>query len=127
MLLETNTKFCIKALDNFYKLKDDEKLELVAIILEHWNKEQILDDNKEVLLPSDVNFDNIISFSALCFLSAKIIRKEESNLVVNSDIEININITKNTNKCLSEFYKLKFNDKLHYMAIVLLEKLAIPK
>lgn len=115
MLLETSTKLCIKALNDFYKLKDDEKLELVAIILEHWSKEQIFNNDKEVFLPYDVDFYNITSFSALCFLSAKILRKEESNLVINNDIEINTNITKGVNKCLSEFYKLKFNDKLHYI------------
>ena len=75
MLLETSTKLCIKALNDFYKLKDDEKLELVAIILEHWSKEQIFNNDKEVFLPYDVDFYNITSFSALCFLSAKILRK----------------------------------------------------
>lgn len=95
MLLETNTKICIDALNNFYELKDDEKLDLVAIILEHWSKEQILDDSKNIFLPSDVNFNNITSFSALCLLSAKILRKEESNLIINNGIEININIPKN--------------------------------
>ena len=103
MLLETNTKICIDALNNFYELKDDEKLDLIAIILEHWSKEQILDDSKNIFLPSDINFNNITSFSALCLLSAKILRKEESNLIINNSIEININITKNINNCLSDF------------------------
>lgn len=119
MLLETNTKKCINVLDNFYELKDDDKLELVAIILEHWSKEQIFNNDKEVFLPYDVDFYNITSFSALCFLSAKILRKEEFDLVINNNIEININITKGVNKCLSEFYKLNFNDKLHYIIEIL--------
>ena len=119
MLLETNTKICIDALNNFYELKDDEKLDLIAIILEHWSKEQILDDSKNIFLPSDINFNNITSFSALCLLSAKILRKEESNLIINNGIEININIPKNINNCLSDFYKLKFKDKLHYIVEIL--------
>ncbi|MDO5569539.1 MAG: hypothetical protein Q4G04_05485 [bacterium] len=121
MLLETNSTNCLNALDNFYKLIDIEKLEVTAILMEHWNKEQILDNDNVPFIPSDIDFNNSISFSALCLLSARTLKKEKSLTILDNDFERNIKITNNIDKCLTDFYKLNFEDKIHYLIEILFD------
>ncbi|MDO5569765.1 MAG: hypothetical protein Q4G04_06695 [bacterium] len=121
MLLETNSTNCLNALDNFYKLIDIEKLEVTAILMEHWNKEQILDNDNVPFIPSDIDFNNSISFSALCLLLARVLKKEKSLTILDNDFERKIKITYNIDKCLTYFYKLNFDDKLHYLIEILFD------
>ena len=115
MLLETNSTNCLNALDNFYELTNAEKLEVTAILMEHWNKEQILDNDNVPFVPSDIDFNNSISFSALCLLSARVLKKEKLLTILDNDFERNIKITNNIDKCITHFYKLNFDDKFHYL------------
>lgn len=130
-MFENVSKKVMETVTNFRKLEDTKKLYIISIILSHIengliNDGQFLDvdsayeNDKLVLVPEDVGLSETLLLATKILLIAA--NKEGITINANGiDIEPYVKDKKSISPILSNFYKLNFCDKIHFIPEVLYE------
>lgn len=131
-MLESKSIEVDNLINLFDELKNVEKFELSAILLEHWQNELLNEGNfltgdeaiekgKILFLPSDIDFENCHFVARLMFIISKELKDEEitDELLNIVDIEPKIKISDNSNEILKRFYSLLLKDKMDFLLEIL--------
>lgn len=125
-MLENKSIECEKAFEKLLKLDVASRYQVIAILLEHWNRELINDGNyldgdealendREIFTPNDVEIPMIDLMAKTFLYSATILKNKSVNDLKHDDVEANIIVNPRMAKCITMFYTLSFEDKLDYL------------